>query len=181
MCPQREPTLIISSVQILATGLYRKGKTIARSLQPRQQVESEVKYSESHSIMSNSLRPHRRFSPWSTPGQNTGMGSLSLLQGIFPTQGSNPGLPQCRQILYHLSHQGSPRILEWVAFPFSRGSSQLKDQIQVCCIADRFFTSWAIRIVQNLLSRGWLVKGGYINNYAREIYTNLVSPGQART
>ena len=47
-------------------------------------------------------------SPWNSPSQNTGMGSLSLLQGIFPTQGSNPGLPQCRQILYQLSHKGSP-------------------------------------------------------------------------
>ena len=45
--------------------------------------------------------------------QNTGVGSLSSLQGIFPTQGSNPGLPCCRRILYQLSHQGSPRILEW--------------------------------------------------------------------
>ena len=52
------------------------------------------------------------------------MGSTSLLQGIFPTQESNPGLPHCRWILYHLSHQGSPRILEWVAIPFSRGSSR---------------------------------------------------------
>ena len=57
------------------------------------------------------------------PGQNTGVGSYSLLQGIFPTQGSNPGLPHCRRILYQLSHQGSPRILEWVAYHFSRGSS----------------------------------------------------------
>ena len=47
-------------------------------------------------------------SPWNSPGQNTGMGSLSFLQGIFPNQGSNPGLPHCRQILYSLSHQGSP-------------------------------------------------------------------------
>ena len=45
------------------------------------------------------------------------MGSLSLLQGIFPTQGSNPGLPHCRRILYQLSHKGSPRVLEWVAYP----------------------------------------------------------------
>ena len=45
------------------------------------------------------------------------MASLSFLQGIFPTQGSNPGLPHCRQILYQLSHKGSPRILEWVAYP----------------------------------------------------------------
>ena len=50
--------------------------------------------------------------------QNTGVGSLSLLQGIFPTQGSNPGFPHCRRILYQLSHKGSPRILEWVAYPF---------------------------------------------------------------
>ena len=64
------------------------------------------------------------YSPWNSPGQNTGLGSLSLLQGIFPTQGSNPGLPHCRRILYQLSHKGSPTILEWVAYPFSSGSSQ---------------------------------------------------------
>ena len=46
-----------------------------------------------------------------SPGQNTGVGGRSLLQGIFPTQGSNPGLPHCRQILYHLSHQGSPQYI----------------------------------------------------------------------
>ena len=50
--------------------------------------------------------------------KNTGVGSLSLLQGIFPTQESNQGLLHCRLILYHLSHQGSPRILECVAYPF---------------------------------------------------------------
>ena len=49
--------------------------------------------------------------PWNSPGQNTGVGSCSLLQGIFPTQGLNPGLPHCRQILYQLRHQGSRRIL----------------------------------------------------------------------
>ena len=48
--------------------------------------------SESHSVMSNSFRPHGLYSPWDSPGQKTGVGSLSLLQGIFPTQGSNPGL-----------------------------------------------------------------------------------------
>jgi len=52
--------------------------------------------------------------------KNTGVGSLSLHQGIIPTQGSNTGLPNCREILYQLSHQGNPRILEWVAYPFSR-------------------------------------------------------------
>jgi len=47
--------------------------------------------------------------PWNSPGKNTGVSSHSLLQGIFPTQGSNPRLLHCRQILYHLSHQGSPK------------------------------------------------------------------------
>ena len=55
---------------------------------------------ESHSVVSDSLQPHGLYSPWNSPGQNTGVGSLSLLQGIFPTQGSNPGLPHCMQILY---------------------------------------------------------------------------------
>ena len=49
------------------------------------------------------------------PGKNTRVGCCALLQGIFPTQGSNPGLPHCRQILYHLSHQGSPP--GWSGYP----------------------------------------------------------------
>ena len=65
--------------------------------------------SESHSVVSDSLRPHGIYSPWNFPGQNTGVGSLSLLQGIFPTQGSNPGLPHCGRILYQLSHKGKGR------------------------------------------------------------------------
>ena len=65
--------------------------------------------SESHSVMSDSLWPHVLYSPWNSPGQNTGVDSLSLLQGIFPTQESNPSLPHCRQILYQLSHRGSKR------------------------------------------------------------------------
>ena len=80
--------------------------------------------------------------------QNTGVGSLSLLQGIFPTQGSNPGLPHCRKILYQRCYQGSPRILEWVAYPFSNGSSWPRNQTGVSCIAGRFLTNWAIREAQ---------------------------------
>ena len=88
--------------------------------------------------------------PWTVqsmnfPGQNTGVGSLSLLQGIFPTQGSNTGLAHCRQILYQLSHMGSSRILEWVAIPFSRGSSWPRNWTRVSYIAGGFFTNWAIR------------------------------------
>ena len=55
------------------------------------------------------MKPHGLYSSWNSPGQNIGVGSLSLLQVIFPTQESNPGLLHCRQILYHLSHQGNPK------------------------------------------------------------------------
>ena len=58
-------------------------------------------------VVSNSLPPHGLYTPGHSPGQNTGVGSLSLLQGIVPTQGSNPGLSHCRWILYQLSHKGS--------------------------------------------------------------------------
>ena len=101
--------------------------------------------SESHSVMFNSLGPQGLYSPWNSPGQNTRVGSLFLLQGIFPTQGSNPGLPHWGQILYQLSHKGSPRILEWVAYPFSKWSSQSRNRTGVSCIAGAFFTNWAIR------------------------------------
>ena len=97
------------------------------------------------------LQPHGLYSSWNSPGQNTGVGSLSLLQGIFPTQGSNPGLLHCRWILYQLSHKVSPRMLEWIAYPFSRGSFWPKNQTGVSCIAGGFFTNWAIREAQRLL------------------------------
>ena len=84
----------------------------------------EVRRSENGSVVSNSLWPHGLYSSWNSPGQNTGVGSLSLLQEIFPTQGSNPGLLHWGQILYQLSHKGSQRMLEWAAYPLSRASSQ---------------------------------------------------------
>ena len=77
--------------------------------------------------------------------RKTGVGNLSLLWRIFPTQGSNPGLLHYRQILDQLSHKGSPRIVEWVAYPFSSRSSQPRDRTGVSCIAGGFFTNWAIR------------------------------------
>ena len=82
-----------------------------------------------------------------SPGKKTGVGCHAFLQGIFTTQGSNPGL-SCiagRFFFYHLSHQGSPQILEWVAYPFSRGSSWPRNQTGVPCIAGEFFASWATR------------------------------------
>ena len=95
--------------------------------------------------MSDSLWLHGLYSPWNSTGQNTGEDSLSLLQGIFPTQGLIPGLLHCRRIIYQLSHKGSPRILEWVAYPISSRSSWPRDQTGVSCIAGGFFTNWAMR------------------------------------
>ena len=77
--------------------------------------------------------------------KNTGVGCHSLLQGIFSTQGSNPGLLHCWWILYHLSQQGSLTILEWVAYPSSWGSSWPRNWTGVSCISGRFFTSRATR------------------------------------
>ena len=65
-----------------------------------------MKWSESWSVMSDSLQPRGLYSSWGFPGQNTGVGSLSFLQGFFSIQGLNPSLPHCRQTLYQLSHQG---------------------------------------------------------------------------
>ena len=117
--------------------------------------------------MSDSAIPWK--SPWNSPGQNTGMDNHSLLQGIFPNQGSNPGFLHCRQILlwdssrkpkvkvtgaqsclilcdltdYTVHGILQARILEWVAFPFFRGSSQPRVWTQASSIARGFFTSWA--------------------------------------
>ena len=93
------------------------------------------------------------------PGKNTGVVCHALLQGLFSTQGSNLGIPHCRLILYHLSHQGSPRILEWVVYPFSRGSSQPRDRTGVSCAAGRFFTSCATMEAQStiLSTQHWFI------------------------
>ena len=126
--------------------------------------KSEKIESESRLVMSNSLWPHRLYRPWSSLGQNTVVGSLSLLQGIFPTQGSNPGLLHCRQILYQLSHRGSPGILEWVTYPFSRGSSYPG----IFCNAGRFFTNWAIREAPSRTKQP---------SKTRVLYWSLINPG----
>ena len=91
--------------------------------------------SESRSVVSDSLRRHGLYSPWNSPGQNTGVGSHSLPQGIFPTQGLNPGLLHCRRILYQLNHKESPRTRKWVAHLFSSGSFWPRNQTGVSCIA----------------------------------------------
>ena len=105
--------------------------------------------SESNSVVSDSANlwtvACQFLCPWKLPGQNIGMCSCSLLQGIIPTQGSNSGLLHCRQILYYLNHHRSPRILEWVAYFFSSGSSWPRDWSWVVCIAGGFFITWVTK------------------------------------
>ena len=88
------------------------------------------------------------YNPWNPLGQYTRVGSLSPLQGIFPTHGLNPGLPHCRRILHQLSHKGSPRILEWVAYPFPSRSCRPGNWTRVSCIEGGCFTNWAMREAQ---------------------------------
>ena len=111
--------------------------------------------SERSSVMSNSLRPHGLYSPWDSSGQDTGVGSLSLLQGIFPTQGSNPGLPHCRRILYQLSHKGSPTVLVWVLV-LQQGIFLTRNWTRVSCTAGRFFTNRAILVKHDLAGKFWV-------------------------
>ena len=97
--------------------------------------------SESRSAVT--LRSHGLYSPWNSPGQNRV--AFPFSRGIFPTQGSKPGLLHCRWILYQLSHKGSPRKLEWVAYPFwRRDLSDPGNQTGISCTAGGFFTNWAI-------------------------------------
>ena len=117
------------------------------TIKDRNRMDLKENESESHSVMSDSFQTHELYSPWHSPGKNTGVDNRPLLQGIFPTQGLNPGVPHCRWILYQLSHQGRSRILEWVAYPFSSGSSQPRNQTGVSYIAGWFFTSWATRLL----------------------------------
>ena len=91
-----------------------------------------------------------------SPGKDTGVGCHALLQGIFPTQWLNPDLLHCRQILYCLSHLGSPRILEWLAYPFSRGTFRTRNRTRISFIAGGFFTSWATREAPDWIGAGGL-------------------------
>ena len=129
-------------------------------------VWSEIK---SCSVVSHCLQPHGLYSPWNSPGQNPGVDSLFLLQGIFPTQRLKPGLLHCRQILYQLSHKGSPRILQWVAYPFSSESSWLRNWSAVSCIAGGFYTNWAIR--EALISiKCHLSRGAFPNHICKRAH-----------
>ena len=103
-----------------------------------------------YAVLCCAMLSHVRFfaTPWTVARQAPlfmGFSKQEYWTGIFSTPGSNLGLLHCRWILYHLSHEGSPRILEWVIYHFSRGCSCPRNWTRVSCIAGRFFTSWATR------------------------------------
>ena len=118
-------------------------------------------------------------SSWNSPGQNTGVGSLSFLQGIFPTQGLNPGFLHCRQIRYQLSLKRNPRRLEWVAYPFCSGSSWPRNQTEVSGTAGGFFTDWAIREAKKAAwidTKNFLIfKQSFWNGYTEKFFKGPVS------
>ena len=92
------------------------------------------------SVLSDSLQPHGLYRPWNSPGQNAEMVSLSFPSPVdLPNPGIESRSPALQWMLYQLSHQESPRILEWVAYPFSSGSSRPSYQTRVSCIAGGFF------------------------------------------
>ena len=139
--------------------------------------------SESCSVMSDSLWPHGLYSPWNSPRQNTGVGSLSLLQGIFSTQGSNPGLPCCRRILYQLSHKGSP-VLEWVflsqnqrlkpkpKIPLSQSLIQSKDLIPFNSVK----TGRGEEDTEVWSTRDWFTtfkEGSHLHNIKQQAYQKI--------
>ena len=136
-----------------------------------------------HSVVSNcswphGLQPASLLGPRDAPGENMGVGCYAHLQGIFPTRGSNPGLPQCRRILYHLNHQGCPWILKWVAYPFFRGIFPTQESN---CTADGFFTSWVTRETQGLLWVSLIIERCHtldLQNWRRKVgvtFTHIMS------
>ena len=113
-------------------------------------------FSESFSVMSSSLQSHRLYSPWDSPGQNTGVGSLSLLQGKIPTQGSNPYLPHCRQILYQLRHKGSPVLeckVKWALASITKNKASGGDGIPVELL--QILKDDAVKVLHSLCQLIW--------------------------
>ena len=131
-----------------------------------------------HSVVSDSLWPV----DCSPPGPSVhGIFQARILEwvNISFSRVSSPGLPHCRQILYQLSHQGSPRILEWVAYPFSGGSPWPRDQTQVSHIAGRLFTIGATReaMISELQFMGSQRVG---HNWVTELNTYVLTENNVR-
>ena len=122
--PKQSPKRMMQGSLMMDVYTYKGSYSISQEKNPELRVittstvNKPINYPQRYNFISkvvkvkvaqaDSLRPSGLYSPWNSPGQNTEVGRLSLLQGILPTQRSNPGLPHCRQILYQMSHKGNP-------------------------------------------------------------------------
>ena len=117
------------------------------------------------------LWPHGLYSPGQNPGVGSfSLGRLSLLQRIFPTQGSNPGLLHCGWILNQLSHQGIPEVLEWVAYPFSSRSSWPRNWTGVSCITGAVLPT-------ELSGKPWYMGSTHLQNQCWRLFTLFCKSG----
>ena len=138
----------VTDCNVLNTHLVR-GNVLSICDSVRINVSSQYCAMLCHSVMSSSLPPHgwyptRLLCPWDSPGKNSGVGCHAFSRGSSQPRDWTQ-ISTLQGILYHLSHQGSLWILQWVAYPFFRRSSQPRNQIRVSCISGGFFTSWATR------------------------------------
>ena len=115
------------------------------------QAGSEVKLAQSCPTLWRLFATLQRGSP----GQNTGVGSLSVHPGDLPNTGIEPRAPALRLDSLPAEPQGSERIIEWVAYPFSRGSSRSRNQTGVSCHCRRILYHWATYIGRKKSSKTW--------------------------
>ena len=143
--------------------------------------------------MSDSLRPHGLYSPWNSPGQNTRVGSLSIVQGIFPTQGSNPGLLHCRQILCQLKGKPSWFIGVCIYSPSWNKQKEIESDINAyilifilfLCIFLTYYVSeieegmeyTAMRQAELLLSSLKSGARGSNSNYRKQTWATMTTNG----
>ena len=129
--------------------------------------------SESHSVVSESLQLHRLYSPWNSPGQNTGVGSPSLLQGIFPTQGSNPGLPHSGSFFTSWATREAQKILDYTCI--------LKFYLLLqCWLEKKICTTWKLRVRFYLVGiLGLELRGSIFGDHGESwLYNKFCKEGQ---
>ena len=126
------------------------------------------------------LRPHGLYSPWDSPGQNTGVGSLLLLQGKIPTQGLNPGLLHCRQILYQLSHKGSPILeckVKWALGSITSNKASGGDGIPVELF--QILKDDAVKVLHSLCQLIWKTQQ-WAQDWKRLVFIPIPKKGNAK-
>ena len=139
-CSEPHPVTLDPEAKVgLCNLIPRAGHFQSRSSKLHAGWEVTMSYGQclvvSDSLQRQGLQPARPLCPWDCPGKKTGVGCHFLLQGIFPTQGSNPGLPHCRRILYRLGQPGKPsrRLDLYLAVLYLSFSTQYVQSRRVGC------------------------------------------------